>query len=753
MLWIPVAFGGGCAAYIGLRSEPVGWHVFVAALAALVLAALTRRRGWAIATILAVLVASFAGGMATAKLRQMRIDAPVMIPLDRPVTVEGWVVDVDSPGARGNRVLIAPAWVEGLEPERTPHRVRVTVEGEAPPPGSPLRVRALLNPPPPPASPGSYDFARDSYFRGVGGVGVALTEPRDATLQPPPWRLKWIMDVNAFRWRLAGRIVDRLGPRSGGIAAAMTTGHEAWIAREDTQVMRDSGLAHILSISGLHMAIVGGFVFFAVRLGVAAWPWLALRAPGKKIAAVAGLAAVWVYLVVSGSPPPAERAAMTASVAFAAILIDRRAITMNALAVAAMFVLVMRPESVAQPGFQMSFAATAALIALAEAWPQRIREISAPWPILAVQRAGGWILAACAASLVAGMATGPFAIQHFNRTAIFGLFANLAVAPLSSFVIMPFLVIGAALEVFGLGGPFLAVAGWGVDAMMAVGRFTADLPGAVRLVASAPQAALVVAFLGILFMCLWRGRLRWAGLPFALAVLLWPRPEPPDLWIADDGSAAVVRRGKEAVALRPDAKAFAADIWTRRRGLTLTSETGAQPYVCDRFSCVPGIEPPLAVAAWWGRRQPPAEKLEVLCRSGDVVVLRPQVSPLPASCEGKLVLDGRDFARGGAIELWRREGAWAGRWASDLRGRRPWTASAGGRTFEGRLAVAAGSHAHGLGTRAEERGGAKGRERGGCKNGFGEKFGHRRPPSGLKVSRRWRRGKLDRGDASPRVRQ
>ena len=377
------------------------------------------------------------------------------------------------------------------------------------------------------------------------------------------------MRINAIRYDLASRIVARLGPETGGVAAAMTTGHEAWLRQADLDAMRDSGLAHILSISGLHMAIVGGFVFFAVRLAVAAWPWLALRAPGKKIAAGAGLVAVAAYLVISGGPPPAERAATTASIAFLAILLDRRAISMNALAVAAFVVLGTRPESVVQPGFQMSFAATAALVALAESWPVRVKEISAPRAIVAVQAARGWLIAACAASLVAGLATGPFAMQHFNRTVVYGLLANVATAPISSFVMMPALALGAALEPLGLGGPFLAVAGWGVEAMLAIGRFAAGLPGAVRTVASAPDAALPVAFLGVLFLCLWKGRARWLGLPLAAAVLIWPRPAPPDLWIGDGGTNAAIRSGGQAVLVRPGVRLFPADLWSRRRGLAL----------------------------------------------------------------------------------------------------------------------------------------------------------------------------------------
>lgn len=672
---MPVAFGGGCAAYVGLRQEPQAWWLWLGAAVAILLAWGARQKQWVAANLVAVMLAAFACGMVAAKVRQQQVDAPLAPVSVGLTTVEGWVIDVDSPGAKGARVLIAPAWIEGLEPAETPTRIRLTMRGETPAPGSPIRVRAIVNPPPPPASPGAYDFARDSYFRGVGGVGLAMTEADPVELNTPPWRLRLRMDINAFRWRLAEKIVGRLGERTGGIATAMTTGHEAWIAPEDTQLMRDSGLAHILSISGLHMVIVGGFVFFATRLLVAAWPWLALRVSSKKVAAVAGLIAVWSYLVLSGAPAPAERAAMTATVAFVAILIDRRAITMNALAVAALFVLVMHPESVAQPGFQMSFAATAALIALSEIWPRRIQEISAPWPILAVQRGWSWFLAACAASLIAGMATGPFAMQHFNRTAVWGLFANLAVEPLSSFVIMPFLFIGAVLELIaGAGAWALAVAGWGVDRMLDVGRFFAALPGAVQLVPSAPQAALVIAFLGILFACLWRGWGRLLGVPFALAVLVWPRAPAPDIWIASDGSAAVVREGREGVALRDNAKAFAVDIWTRRRGLTLQEASGAAPYICGRYQCIPGVNPPLKLATWWGKTAPEPDKLTLLCRTADVISVRAQVRVLPPACQGKLLLDGVDFARGGSVELWRRNGQWLAQWSQPLRGVRPWTA-------------------------------------------------------------------------------
>ncbi len=677
-LWAPVALGAGCAAYFALKVEPPVWPLIAGAMLAAGLWFAARRMALArVWTLGLMLLACFALGLAVAKLRAEAVAAPIAPAMAEPTVVEGWVIDVDSPGAAGPRVVIAPVRIRGLAPEATPTRLRATVRGAAPEPGQAIRLFALINPPPAPASPGAYDFGRNAYFQSLGGVAFSLGETRPAWLPPPAWTVRAAMAVNGLRYDLAQRIVARLGTRTGGVAAAMTTGHETWLDPAQVDVMRDSGLAHILSISGLHMAVVGGFSFFLVRLLVAAWPWLALRIPGKKVAAWAGLLAVGTYLVVSGHPPPAERAAITASIAFVAILLDRQAITMHALAVAAFAVLLLQPEAIVTPGFQMSFAATAALVALVEAWPVRPKEISAPLPILIVQRAGAWLGIAVMASLVAGAATGPFAMQHFNRTAMYGLGANLATAPLSDFLIMPALALGAALEPLGLGAPFLWLAGQGIGLMLSIGEWVAGLPGAVKTVASAPGYVLPIAFVGVLFCCLWRGPLRWLGLPLAAAVMLWPREPAPDLWIGDGGTNAAFVGEGQAVVMRPGVRQFAVDVWSRRRGLAL-AERPVEGWACTRFACAPEAADSGPLAMGWGRRAPSLEEVDALCRSAPVVSVRATVPVLPPSCDGRLVLDGTDYARGGAVELWRERRGWRAVWTAETRGDRPWSRFGGG---------------------------------------------------------------------------
>ena len=673
-----MAFGLGAALYFALKREPQAWAGLAgaAAAAAVVLAASRWSRGRAL-TALLILLASLLGGFSMAKLRTEGARAPVAGGEARPQTLEGWVVDVVSPGQGGPRLLIAPYRIGSWAPEATPIRVRVTLRGGyLPAPGEPIRLLAVINAPPQPASPGSYDFARDAYFQSVGGVGFALGPVQSwSPPESPPLRLRLTLRINAARWALTRRIVDTLGPETGGLAAAMTTGHDAFIPPSEVSDLRASGLAHIISISGLHMAIVGGFVFAVVRFAIAAVPWLALRVPGKKVAAALALLSVLTYLVLSGNPPPAERSAVTAAVAFGAILVDRQAISLHALALAAMVVMWLQPEAVTQPGFQMSFAATAALVALAEVWPHPVREINVPWPIKMVQGLWVWLAAGAAASFVAGTATAPFAMQHFNRVSTWGLLSNLASEPISGFLMMPALAVGALLAPFGLGDWPLKVAGFAIELLNGIAHFAASAPYAQINVASGPDWSLPVAFLGLLWLCLWKGRLRWLGLPFALAVNLAPRPPVPSLWIDGAGAAVAVKSGRDAVLFRPDVKLFGAELWARRRGLEPIKTEAARDlfFDCDHWSCIPLADAPVKVGSAWNLKRPLKDgRFGRMCAAAEVVILRNAIAPEP--CRAPLVLTGADFARGGSAELFREgQGRWRIVWAQDARGRRPWT--------------------------------------------------------------------------------
>ncbi|HSZ50763.1 MAG TPA: ComEC/Rec2 family competence protein [Caulobacteraceae bacterium] len=694
LLWSPVAFGAGSAAYLGLKDEPpLAPAILVVIVSACLYVALLRRvrSVWLVA--LAGLMAMTAAGFLAAKLHSDAMAAPIAPARPGMTRIAGWVVDIDTPSARGERLIIAPTSIAGLSPAATPTRIRIVVGAEggpeaAPAPGTPVNLVALLDPPPGPASPGAYDFARDAWFEGVGGVGLTMQQPSLASLPDPPWRLKAEMAVNALRWSVASRLAHDihaiLGPNDGGaagLAAAVTTSHQDWLAPADREDLRGSGLAHMLAIAGLHTAAISGFAFFALRLGVASWPWLSLRVNGKKVAAVGALLAVLCYLVLSGAHPPARRAAITASVAFLAILADRRAVSLHSLAVAAFVILVLQPEAVVQPGFEMSFCATASLIALAEVWRRPSTPRDLPWPLRLLQGARDWLVAMFVVSFVAGAATAPFAIQHFNRLANYGVFANLAADFVASVVLMPALALCLIAQLIGLGpemaSPLLATAGWAARSVIWIGQLFAAAPGASLHISSAPEIALAISYVGIVFACLWRGRLRAIGIVLSLAVALWPRPAPPVAWIAADGAdAAVVISGHE-VTMKPEARQYATGLWAQRWGFALpTNAQRAQEdsFDCNRQWCAPLPVTHPAIGAWWTRRKPKPWTLADKCRNAEIFILRADVA-VPDACRNALVLRRGDFEAGGSAEVFAAPGGWRIVWSQVERGRRPWTIS------------------------------------------------------------------------------
>jgi competence protein ComEC len=694
ILWTPVAFGAGSAVYLALKEEPAatpGWVIATTLCLVAALAWVWGRRLWV--TALFGLTAMVAVGFCAAKLHSDALAAPIAPVRQGFTRIEGWVVDIDTPSPRGERLLIAPVTIAGLRPDQTPVRVRIVLGAPggpetAPPPGTPVALTGLLDPPPGPAVPGGYDFARDAWFEGIGGVGLSMRQPDIVSLPAPPLALRWEMAINAMRWRvattLAHDIQNVMGENDGGaagLAAAVTTSHQDWLAPEHRDDLRASGLAHMLAIAGLHTAALSGFAFFAFRVVFASIPWLALRVPAKKLAALAALGVVGAYLILSGAHPPARRAAITASVAFFAILVDRRAVSLHSLAIAAFAILILEPEVVVAPGFEMSFCATGALIALAEVWRRPTPASGLPWPLRALQAGRDWLVASFAVSLVAGAATAPFAIQHFNRVANYGVLANLTADFVASALLMPALALSLLAQALGLGAdmatPVLWVAGWAARSVISLGRLFAQAPGAAMSYPSAPQIALILSYLGIVFACLWRGRLRTLGVLLSFAVALWPRAGPPLAWIASDGDDAAVAINGVEVALKPEVRAYATGMWAQKRGLALPADPDAAQaaaFDCDRNGCAPklGVRP--ALAAWWTRRSPNATRFSDLCHGADIIILRSSARP-PASCDGVTILRRADFEAGGAAEVYQAPGGWRIIWAQTARGRRPWTLS------------------------------------------------------------------------------
>jgi competence protein ComEC len=565
LLWVPVLLACGIGLYFALPSEPATWLPLAVAgslLALLVL--LWRRDGARIGLTAALLVAA---GCALAQWRAQFVAAPVLDRQIGPVAVSGRVLNAQA-REDGVRLTLERLTIARIAPERTPERVRVTAKlrGAPPPVGSWVSVRAVLMPPAQPAVPGAFDFARTAWFDRLGGIGYSVAAPRLIAAPSGEGAGTWSgaarLWINGVRQTLTARILAALPGPAGAIAAALMTGERSAIPPEVDAAWRDSGLAHILSISGLHLALVAGIVFGGLRALLALWPWLALNHPIKKWAAVAALLATFCYMLLSGADTPTQRSFLMTALILLAVLVDRTAISMRSVAWAALAILVIAPEALLNAGFQMSFAAVAALIAAYEVIGRRLAARSDD---ALPRRALMMVAGAAATSLIAGMATAPFAAYHFNRFVDFGLVANLLAVPLASFWVMPWAVIAFLLMPLGLEAWALVPMGWGIEGINHLATMVASWPGSVSLIPAMPVWSLAAMALGGVWLVIWRRRWRLAGLVPMLAGMASPFLTPvPSLFIHPDGAVAV-RMADGALAIGGGG-GIVAETWLRRVG-------------------------------------------------------------------------------------------------------------------------------------------------------------------------------------------
>jgi len=673
VLWQPVALGTGVGAYFALPVEP-GW-IWAAGAAALALAggvSAAALRGSAL-RIACALVAAASLGFGAAKLRTEIVRAPVLTRQIGPVRLEGRIDMVQQHGKRV-RLTLSHLALRKLPPEQTPAAVRISVrtQTEALMPGRWVRLTAVLLPPPGPAAPNAYDFGREAYFLGIGAVGYAYGGAKPiASVRTTGTFDRIALAVATLRWRMTQRIHAVLPGSTGGIASALITGDRGAISTEDEQALRDAGLAHVLAIAGLHMALVGLGLFWTVRALLALVPALALKYPIKKWAALAALGSAGFYLVISGAATPATRAYVMLTSMLLAILFDRPALSMRSVALAATIILLFRPENIFEPGFQMSFSAVGSLVAVAE-WEQRRRarrtERSTPHRFAQVRR---YVRGIATTSFVGSLATAPYAVFHFDRATHYAVAGNLLAMPVMGFVTMPAAALSVMLMPVGLDAWPLRVMGWGIEAMLAMGRFVSGLPGAVSIVSAWPLGALVVLSLGGLWILIWRQSWRWLGLlPMAAAAVPAYAAPGPDLLVARDGRTVAVRGADGLLRfVLPARDDYAADEWLKRDGDERASDAAvAAPQNgvrCDADGCLARARGGTLIAV-----DERADALAEDCANAAVVV---SMVPARRLCSGpKLVIDRFDVARAGGYAVWLGEKMRV-ETVEGERGQRPWS--------------------------------------------------------------------------------
>lgn len=552
--WLAVFLAIGISIWFALPYEPTAGF-YLAALCGLGLAALGYWLGPDLMQPMAAIVAALLAGLLAAGFRAHSVAAP-MLEFRFYGAVQGRVIEIDRSQSDALRVLLDQVVLEDVAPARTPLRVRISLRGKGvtPEPGQVVLLTGFLSAPEAAAEPGGFDFRRMAFFDQLGAVGY--TRSPVMLWQEPELGTQ---EINRLRTRLSNAIMAAVPGDAGAFSSGVMTGDRSGISLDTVKALRDSNLAHLLAISGMNMAFLTGFVFFLVRYGVALVPPVALRINSKKVAAVAAFGVALFYLLLSGANVATERAFLMVCVMLGAVLLDRRALSLRTVALAGIALMLTEPESLTEPGFQLSFAATVVLIAGYGALSRGVMAEKVPRWMMPV-------FTLVLTSVLAGLATAPFAAAHFNRFTDYGLLANLLTVPMMS-LLMGAGAVAALLAPIGLAVPALWVMEQAARWILFIAHWVANLDGAVTGVPSPGNWVMPVLVLGALWVILWQGKVRMLGLvPMAIALALWAISPRPLALISSDG-ALVGLMGSEGRALSGAKGAgFAAQSWLENDG-------------------------------------------------------------------------------------------------------------------------------------------------------------------------------------------
>ena len=644
--WLPVAFGIGVILYFAADREPFLWAGLIVATFALTLCVAARARPVAFPVMIGLTAIVF--GFTFATWKTARIAHPVLAAPAFNVTLSGFV-ETREERERSDRIVIRVHAMKGARPDIKLERVRISVrKGTAPPVASFVELRARLNPPLTPLRPGGYDFARDHYFQRLGATGFALGSIRQ--MQPPEapgLLLRYAAGISGLRDAIDSRIRAALPGDKGAIASALITGKRDAISSSVNEAMYVSSLAHVLSISGYHMAVVAGIAFFGFRAVLALFSVVASRFPIKKWAAFAALGLASFYLVLSGAEVATQRAFIMTAVVLIGVMFDRPALTLRTICVAALVLLAIAPESIVHPSFQMSFAATLALIAVYErGLPWMSSEPATPLAARLALWGGREVIALIVASLVAGAATTLFAAYHFHRLAPYGVLSNLLAMPVISLVVMPAGLLGLAALPFGFDRLFWWLMGEGIDWVITVATWVTGLPGAVGRISAFGTGTLLIGTAGLVVLCLLRSPLRWVGamLVSLCVVSAWTTTRPDVLVSADVGMVAVrdVSGVLRVMATRRDG--FALRQWLASDGDARAEDDASlsQGIACDQIGCVARMADGRAVAL--------ARNAEALIEDCDMAAVLVTARQAPPGCTA-IVIDRKVARESGAVSI------------------------------------------------------------------------------------------------------
>ena len=507
-------------------------------------------------------------------------------------------------------------------------------------PGATIQLKARLMPPAGPALPNSYDFSRQAWFLGIGATGSALSPPILITKSPGSTNF-W----SVSRESLAEHIRTSMPRESGAVGAALLVGTRGAISEPDAEALRNSGMAHLLSVSGLHVTAVVGGAFILISRILALFPWLALRIR-VPIAAAAGAAAIAVgYTLLTGAEVPTVRACIAALLILVALAMGREPLSLRLLAAGASIVLLFWPEALAGPSFQLSFAAVATIILLHDS--QLMQRLTARREETLPLKCGRFVFSLLATGVAIELILAPIALFHFHKSGLYGALANIVAIPLTTFFVMPLQILALIFDQIGAGSPFWWLAGQGVAVIMLMAYGVSDAPGSVLMLPSMPIWAFGSTVIGGLWLAIIKGRSRLIGvLPVFAGVLSMAVAPRPDLLITGDGRhVAIVDDDGQLVLLRPGAGEYAVSMLSENAAIKTVPKAidewdGAK---CSADICSFAIKSEGRIWSIMATRSGylvPAMEFAAACKRADIVISERY---LPWSCKPRWFKADRDF--------------------------------------------------------------------------------------------------------------
>lgn len=505
--WIPVFIAIGIL--ISLRIAPLNNWLILAAIICLTLIRFLNHN--IIFIVITTSIASILIGILSMQLRVANVDSPKIEATEQYYKIWGNIDNI-TPQEKGNRVILSKLFIARVAKEKTPYKIRLTVRTNlnGAKIGDRVKIVAILSKPMEPYLEDSYNFARDAYFKQIGAVGYSVSSFEVLKSDKKSWKAK----LNSLRNNIQTRVNNSIGSYYGSIATALMINEYSNIDKDILKNLRYSGLAHILSVSGMHLSLAAAIFFFTSRFLINCFHPLALRVNSKKIAAFISLLGTLAYLLISGMEVAAIRSFIMTSMVIIAIIIDRTSSPMRAIAISACIILIMTPENIIHPSFQMSFAAVIALIACFELFT-KLQFNFAEFNLL--QKMSFYLLSVCFTSLIAGLATAPFSLYHFSNSANYSILANLLAVPITSFWLMPLVIATFILYPFHLEHISLFLMKYGIMLMLKIASFIANIPHSVTSIAKISDGNLLIIVFGMLWFCLFTSRIRLAG--FAMIFL------------------------------------------------------------------------------------------------------------------------------------------------------------------------------------------------------------------------------------------